>query len=89
MFLIIVFKLPGSFYVALSRASVVTSSTVAPGRFLHAKRYKLKSRFVEFNEGLEIPVRKPTSERLEGFSPALMGARFVVHFVVYLINSIR
>ncbi|PVU69795.1 hypothetical protein DDW06_02250 [Sulfolobales archaeon SCGC AB-777_K20] len=56
--------------------------------FLLAKRYKLKSRFVEFNEGLEIPVRKPTSERLEGLS-ASMGARFVVHFIVYLINSIR
>jgi len=31
--LIIVFKLPDSFYTALSSASVVTSSTVAPGGF--------------------------------------------------------
>jgi len=31
--LIIVFKLSDSFYTVLSRVSVATSSTVAPGRF--------------------------------------------------------
>jgi len=41
--LIIVFKLPDSFYTALSRASVVTSSTVAPGGF-SLRRYGLRGR---------------------------------------------